>query len=113
MANFLVLVRPQPGQNAQPHQPGRRGQFVKNYQQAKNWGQQKKQQGRTQQIFAVPQSASGIVGAAIVQADTVDQVVADTHTFPGAAFFQFEVLPLLDFNQTMDSITNQIPQQLP
>jgi len=109
MASFLVLVRQQPGVSPQPEQPGRVQQFEQIYKSAKGWGKQKKQQKRVTSMFAVPQNAANIVGVAIAEASSAQEVVQDTHTFPGAPFFQFEVLPLLDFDQQMDSINAQIP----
>jgi hypothetical protein len=85
--------------------------MAKNHTNAKAWARDTEKVGKASKIYGVAPNASNIVGAAIATANSADEVLQQTHTFPMAAFLQFEVLPLADFDQTMDSIATEIPQR--
>jgi hypothetical protein len=93
-----------------PEQTGRIQQMADSYKKAKDWQKQQKQQRHVVDIYGVAPNPSGIAGAGIVEAGTADEVVQKTHSFPMASFCQFEVLPLTDFDQQMDSIADEIPK---
>ena len=112
MARFLVLVRPRRNITPHPEQPGRVKQFQDTYTHAKDWAQQQKQAGHVVDAFGVAANPAGVTGASIVEANSADEVMQKAHTFPMASFVDFDVYPLIDFNQQMDTIAQQIPQQL-
>jgi hypothetical protein len=110
MAEFLILVRPLPGQTPQPHIPGRVEKWVDMHDASQEWAKASKAKGHSIHVHGVAPNQSNIVGAATVQAGSAEEVLQEAHSFPMAPYFQFEVLSLVDFDSHMESIKERVPQ---